>query len=906
MSDKRFDFKLWKSKGKSKTADGRHLELKSMGAASGLTLADDEPEDVQPSPSSPLPPPPPSHQTAFARLLHEARTGSRDIPRTQKTNEKKTQLHEKAATQLERTGQKPQATDDRSNNKERKLNQRDEGISAHKAFTTAVSLCEKQHVGIVCHWSDSDPINRKGTWRLEEFDYRRDPHFFKNGVEQHKTCVLIKQSDLLNELARRVIQEFERHQHGTYITKKEQQEKKEIQKKNSPPLEKVVQALRNLYVHTMGDAGEENDKGKKVPHDNGEKDVKTVLKTAKTARREAELSRLRRLMEEQARAKAADQKRMEKKAEKQIQAQTTANGANVLDALFKTDIGPGSHEDSPSVTERGGQILETHNKATKPQIKKNQAITEADRRKSKEELKDKHRKSSPEKAVTKPHLTKAEQKALRQIKAAQKKEVDELDEEEKDGEEMLLPSAAEAEAGEVVEEDEGDDDLANAINEVIEGVRPKDSPNNKKPANNTQKNTTGPKRSAIESSTTNSPDNQVRSPLAKKQNNGTKKRARPVIENTSEESDGVNVAKASMKDVETETPKKIPRTKISMADYVAAKSAAKADAEHRRETKRTGTKTGKTPKSEALIADSDMKDDPTGSVELLTDKLNSKAVSVETTSTGKVTKTTERDGKIAKEVIETTTVAVESEQQDGSNERAEVTQTTVVASGFFEQGEITVEHATHLHTVSALVVPEQEPPRDSPPPSREREPQDVSNINKNTAGIDFTITPPTKSPASSRSEADMGSSQKKRKLEAYAQSEVESEQHEIPSPPKKPRMESHIPTSEGSGPNSSPPNSPGAMSAASSMNSSSSKKRKTSGSEKDGEMSMSPGGTKRIKRVHPEEIINKSSKQESGSGEDEKAEMECEADLGGAKNVVIEGDDDDSDYDSLFNSPRSE
>lgn len=124
---------------------------------------------------------------------------------------------------------------------EEECDQRQRGIEGdRKRHTTAVSYCKKKHVQLVCHWSSSDPTNRRGTWRLEPVDHRKKIDFFENGVEDHKKCSYTKQADLLNDLGKRMIREFERNEDELYDMKSQKQKDRDhrngIEKKKSPRL----------------------------------------------------------------------------------------------------------------------------------------------------------------------------------------------------------------------------------------------------------------------------------------------------------------------------------------------------------------------------------------------------------------------------------------------------------------------------------------------------------------------------------------------------------------------------------------------------------------------------------------------------------------------------------------------
>ncbi|KAF1933449.1 uncharacterized protein M421DRAFT_857 [Didymella exigua CBS 183.55] len=328
------------------------------------------------------------------------------------------------------------------------------------------------------------------------------------------------------------------------------------------------------------------------------------------------------------------------------------------------------------------------------------------------------------------------------------------------------------------------------------------------------------------------------------------------------------------------TPKKTSEPKRK------AKTSGKSG---NKETKAVKTNGNKEHKSAGFVADSDLENDSTEDIELRSDKLQSDKLGVEITS-----------------ITTMTTVAVEVQQRDGSAERTQVTDTTTARRDSSEYGETTIGHTSHVQTVTELDVLHQELPHDSPSSSPEQDLQDGFNTSTNAMGIKLSVShPPASTPLTSPS------SHRKHKSSSdseEAQSEPKAEQQDLPSSPSSPKKRKITPpaspsTDDGTASyspstapaenavssedvtttpkptSSSPPISPGAASVASSISSSSSQKRKAIWSEDDGQITISPGGTKRAKGV-----------QSSGA----KVIVELE-DV-----VKVEAEDDQESFDSLF------
>lgn len=749
---------------------------------------------------------------------------------------------------------------------EEECDQRQRGIEGdRKRHTTAVSYCKKKHVQLVCHWSSSDPTNRRGTWRLEPVDHRKKIDFFENGVEDHKKCSYTKQADLLNDLGKRMIREFERNEDELYDMKSQKQKDRDhrngIEKKKSPPLVQVVRALGDLAVYTKGATGVDDDKAKITSDDNNNKNsLKKDVNPKKLTKRDIELARLRRKMEEREQARVADQKRVERSLEEQSQRQRSANSMTPANAL----LGTYSSKSGQATTKEGTQVPEHHDEATRLQTKE-RANAETYRRRLDDKLEEKCKSYKPEESIAKSRLTKEERTALRNIKAAQMDEATRLEEFERAEEERLLQLASDkALAGAKAVESDEEDGLTNAIEGAVDDGVSRDA-------------------ATLEDRMTKLQKAKV-SPALTHSSGGPK----PAI-------------KAASKPGTRETKK------VSLADYLAAKAAARGEMTVKQSiapkametlkeapTKEDNSKTLKSAKAKKVqnsklyksaefIVDSDIEYDTKEAAVLPTDKLKENQVSVKTTGTEQTIATTKHGSKIARELVETSIVAGKVEQDNEPIERTEVTDITADSSNPSEHLEVTVEHTTHVQAIPALEVTSRALPHDMSPLLMGRELQAGLHAPSNVPTLKTAVTSPpallsTTSPSSPGSDIP---SQKRKHQENSGEtsaSDVDSADQATLSPSKKRKISPpSSPIKEGSpdsstpsapsasdshspSPNresdsteakltSSPPTSPGAISETSSTSSTSSKKRKMCWSEEDGEVTISPGGTKRVKRV---------------------------------------------------------
>ncbi|KAF1362139.1 hypothetical protein EJ07DRAFT_153706 [Lizonia empirigonia] len=782
-------------------ADGQRFQLTSVSAASGLVLEEEQPKEALP----PSPPPVP-RGAAFLSLMNEARTGSTDATTTQTTIEEGRPVEQETAARPERMIRKPQLirqpiTYGLIDEDEGELDQRQRGIEGdRKRHTTAVSYCKKRHVQLICHWSSFDPTNRRGTWRLEHVDYRNKPDFFENGVQDHKKCSYMKQADLLNDLGKRMIRDFDHDEDELYNMKSQKQKDRDyrngIEKKKSPPLVQVVRALGDLVVYTKGATGE-NDKAKKSSDENNKNSVKKDADPKKPTKSDIELARLRRKMEEQAQARAADQKRVERSSEEQSQRQRSAKGMTPVKALFGTHANSGSSRSGQAITKERTQVSKHHGEANRLQNKEDKANAEADRRKLDDRLEEKRKNNKPEKPVAKSRLTKEERKALRNIRAAQVDEATHLEEVERAEEERLLQLASDqALAGVKAGESDEEDELTNAIEEAVDDGGPRDTATQEDPTIESQK----AKVSSAVSYSSGAP----KSALKAASKPGTRE------------------------------PRKLPRPKVSFADYMAAKAAARGEmtvnqsiapkamktmkeapmkernSKTEKSAKATKVQNSKLYKSEEFIVDSDIEDATTKAAVLPTDKLKD----------NQIISTTKHGSNIAQELVETITVAGKVEQDNKSVERTEVTDTTAESSNPSEHLEVTVEHTTH-----------------------KRKHQENSEEEKSASDVDSADQAAPS--LAKKQKISMPSSPIE---EGPTDSSTPSAPSASDNRPPSPNRESDLTEAKFK---PSPPPSPSAVSVTSLTSSTSSKKRKMLWFEDDGEITISPGGTKRAKRVQP-------------------------------------------------------
>jgi hypothetical protein len=594
------------------------------------------------------------------------------------------------------------------------------------------------------------------------------------------------------------------------------------------------------------------------------------------------------------------------------------------------------------------------------------------------------KKPRPKKAVR----TEEEDMDLKRIRTAARKDRERQDQEGRAAEERQRELAAQQEEVGLQEraalvdgqDPSSDEDLNAAVMEALKQASSKPRVPQKTPTNRGEGEADGSE------STQDSP---IDKPELKDHERRTKTRAAltPVTP-ASPDSDSVRPPQLSTL-VETKLKSK-PKAKPATPKATSKTKKANADGESKtdptksakiKEAKALQGKENKKYKSENHVADSDLENDQTEDVKLSSDKLQSEEVGVETIEATTTIVHSEHGNDVIEEVVETTTVAVEVQQRDGSVERTEIRETTTARSNSSEHGEITVEHTTHVKTVDQFDVPYQEFPHYSPPSSPERELQNGFDIPTNALGVEVPITPPPSSPAPSDSsrfsrKRKSPSPDEEPRVNTTAEQEKPPESSAPPSSPKKRKITppTSLSTEEGaaavkapisphtenalssenaapsedttaspgpapgdvvtsnepSSPNpaettaaaapeatsspkpatTSPPTSP-VESAKSSASSSWTKKRKATWSEEDGEVTISPGGTKQMKRAQSSGVaVSEETKQEEivdGKGETKiSKQVQAEITVGLDDVENVEAEDDAKSYDSLFHGPSSQ
>lgn len=145
----------------------------------------------------------------------------------------------------------------------------------------------------------------------------------------------------------------------------------------------------------------------------------------------------------------------------------------------------------------------------------------------------------------------------------------------------------------------------------------------------------------------------------------------------------------------------------------------------------------KAHKSDEFLTESDLENDKTEAVELLSDKLHSEDLSVETTTT-----TATQGDDTTHPAVETTTVTIQVQQQNGAVERIEITSTTTAIHDSSEPGKQTVKHATHTQTATRLDAPGHELPR----PWAEQELQGIADTPASAKKRRLAPAPPSQDP----------------------------------------------------------------------------------------------------------------------------------------------------------------
>ncbi|KAJ8118282.1 hypothetical protein OPT61_g726 [Boeremia exigua] len=638
-----------------------------------------------------------------------------------------------------------------------------------KEESTAISLCKKKHIRLACDWSFADPINRRKEWRIRLIDYRQDPDVFTNGMEEHKYCIRATTSALLNGLASRIHQDMKEIQHylPNAYDANTQQWSRSAAKMQIPPIRRIEQELHPLIVNVLREINRDDNKGsteESIDNKKTEKDVKRIAADKRERmKREAESSRLAKLMKDQAERKEDDQRRVKDATLRQVEAQRSVNEAGLV------------------------------------------AVQ--------------HAKQQSRRESTVSKMTREEQKAFRSIHAAEQEEVDQLDQAEARAKRQLADQKREA--GPAVEQDEDaddgleaalpealeedtDDGLEAAMLEALEEDISKPKSVIKQPAKKPQKKTNA-LRSPKATISGEKPD--ISTPPVEERKR-RRQRARPIIQDSSDDSDSVKERKPG-RQIRPEVTFRIPR--ISFADYLVAKAASR----------------GSASKSEQLNT--------------------------------QVTKpaTAEYSKNVVKGKDEATAITVQVEQRNDTTDRTEVTRTTTVKSDS-DQGETAVKHASRVQSSTTTEVSKQESAHDTAP---KHEPENGSGASSNAQGAAVDTSSPRSTPSTPFNPDTSSSGKRKR-------TGIDLEPSDNLSSSKKRKVESPIASAtvqqpdEGASANTdSPPAhqtrsktsehaSSGEKSTDLSATSTSSQKRKMTWSEDDGQVSISSGGTKRVKRVH--------------------------------------------------------
>lgn len=888
------------------TPDGRKLYLSYQRAGDGLVLTESESEEE-------LPPPPPQAppRAVFASILKEAKSDTQHGGPNSRTHYHGNVLN---GNRFQR-GPKSQPTRTEADRiREASIQKARDGY-----LRTTVPICKTQHKVLVCQWSFFDPINLKGTWHLEALDFRRT--YFSNGGEEHEQCNVGSMPELLNQLARRMMFDWEKSapqqiaEEPDYDKRQLLKEKLEMKGRGLPSIMKIERELGPLAVYVMGsisgegNAGHKGNEGKKEDKEkeNGksQKLDRAVVKKQKKERGDAaNLARLTKLMADKKQRKVEDDARVKRDKENRAEVQRIANSAEVF-----------------------------YDHINKRHVQKANTRTPAQ-----------------------PEMTEEDEKLSKSIRAAERRDRKRQEQAEREEEERQQSSADEIEGVRVGEREESPDDgLSAAMLDALDNACP-ESPK-KRPTKEPKKKVKVLKHSTTKSAA-EEPEPSSSPPEKRKKKLRT--RVRPVLQDSSD-SDSVKPPRPGKSSEPTKPKPKakptIRKPTVPFAKHLEAKKAAqsggseseelkkpdessgKSKASSKSETKETKTpktKEGKVHKSEEFVADNDLEDDTPEVVKLPSDKLQSEGVSVETTETTTATVHSKQGGDVVKETVETTTVVVEAQQLDGTIER---TETTAVSSNSSEWGETILKHSTHTQAVTSLEVPQQDLPRDSPPPSPEQELQDGFNTPTNALGIKVTVSSPPAPPPLPTPPSSYGK-RKRPTADKVSQSEQETEakQDEAPlsptspssakkrkiTPPVSPTAGNVVAPSDSSTPpatenaasaesatsspkpaTTSPPTSPRSASVASSTSSSSRKKRKMKWSEEEGEVTISPGGTKRVKRIQASGVAvseeTTAAGPVQGDGEDDaQAHTEIDVGLEEVENVRVGGEPSPESWNSLF------
>ncbi|KAJ4337578.1 hypothetical protein N0V87_004532 [Didymella glomerata] len=971
-----------------KGPDGRKFHMSNTGV-------DPMVESSESEEGLPSPPPVTTGSVAFSNVLDEVKAGTQNIESTAEAR------HHNTAAGRNRFGPDlpaqvvihnwvPEthpagATGAHATLEECIKQKRDDLLRA------TVKVCKTGHVVLVVWWTPSDPLNRKGTWSLEVFDCRFEL-WGEFGIEGHEQCELSTANDIVKTLAKTMFEKWQTVLSANaanpnpiceWNKNKRKLQDDKYNKRSLPSLREIERELRPLAVYALGrvprgqgrgsrgdrtDKDENGEKQERYKKDQKSTEEELEVKR-KAARKKAQLAHITEIVNDQRGRQALDKEHLGKAKILMRDAQRKANGAGgVWDSDGRSFVSRSSIPGASSLdmTEEVEDIPTNPSRIQKAGPKK---------------------KPKPKKAVR----TEEEDMDLKRIRAAARKDRERQDQGERAEEERQRELAAQQEEVELQErpaladgqDSSSDEDLNAAVIEALKQASPKPEAPQKKPTNRGQEEANGAETTQ---------DSPIDKPELKDRKRRTKTRAAltPVTPD-SPDSDSVRPPQLSTL-VETKLKSK-PKAKPATPKATSKTKKANADGESKtdptksakiKEAKALQGKENKKYKSEKYVADSGLENDQTEDVKLLSDKLQSEEVGVETIEATTTIVHSEHGNDVVEEVGETTTVAVEVQQRDGSVERTEIRKTTTARSNSSEYGEITVEHTTHVKTVDQFDVPYQGFPHYSPPSSPERELQNGFDIPTNALGVEVPITPPPSSPAPS----DSSRFSRKRKSpspDEEPQVDTTAEQKkppESPAPPSSPKKRKITPptslsmeegaaaikapnpphtenalssenaassenTTASPGPapgdvatssdlsssnraettaaaapeatfspkpaTTSPPTSP-AESAKSSASLLSSKKRKATWSEEDGEVTISPGGTKRTKRTKRAQFngvaVSEVTKQEEnvdGEGETEISEQvqaEITVVLDDVEKVEVE--DDAKSYDSLFHGSSSQ
>jgi hypothetical protein len=618
---------------------GSDFLISNIAAASGLVLADEEPEEEPPSPPATAR----KGGVAYAALLAEAKAGSKETGIAQELKPGRKEIAPKQMTaQPAHIDQIPTGSPTYTEGDEKTSKAQKDIEKVPDVIETSISLCKNDHYRLVCYWSYFDSINVRSTWRLERSDRHNETEDTQNRVKEHQQCERMQRPEILQKLAERMILYYDYYEQLQHSSNIRLNIKDRSERSGRPMLIQVRKALDDLLLEFSSKQAMEK----------------------KQDEAKANVERYRRLMKERAEAKLADQARIERQTKSQRQTQNMANNLQSFSDVMESNVHSHSNSSSPSpqTTTRQKEIKPKESKKTsKSESKRNSAVDQTDGRKSGSKLKKKQqqpeseheRTPRPEIVEKETHLsgtqlTEAEKEMLRSVNEAQRKEAEELEEAEREEEEMLQQLAEVQEGVQGGEEDldlDDDDGLAAAIEEAIgsnSSIKPI-SPGEKQGAERKQ---TASSRSPSAESPASRSGASISSSSPEPIKRITKPRSRPIIRDSSDESDSAQAPRRS-----TTTAKAIPKPNGKFSEQLAAKATAKTDktlserVEKRaatkkqsgttppakaisKTTKRSKTKNGRAYKSEETTVDSDPESELADNSERSTNKLEDSELSI--------------------------------------------------------------------------------------------------------------------------------------------------------------------------------------------------------------------------------------------------------------------------------------